>query len=180
MTLEKNLHVFTLKSLLYSEYVKQANSVDDCDKFYSDLKNKNDSICENYRCSKEELINHCVDLFSYEDDTFDKRLDCVERKCSRNKFRSQCNDYEDLCIEAVILHCLNKSGLALTDLNIKSCAINNKAIIQRECTIEACITNEVNACSEEKCKLKPTKEYLEQCAEKEKDICTTQVRVRLF
>ena len=34
----------------YDEYVKQISSVDDCDKFYSDLKDKDKTICEKYRC----------------------------------------------------------------------------------------------------------------------------------
>lgn len=168
------------KDFSYDEYVKQANSVNDCDKFYSDLQNKNNLICEKYKCSEEELEEHCIDLFSYEEDIINKKYKCVEQKCSYNKFRSQCNDYEELCIEAVILGCLTKSGLALTDFNIASCVNNNKALIQRGCTIETCIKEEVKTCTDSKCKLKPTKEYIKQCKKQEKDVCTTQNRVVFY
>ena len=62
------------KDFSYDEYVKQANSVNDCDKFYTDLKNKNDSICEKYKCSEDDLKAHCEDLFYDEDETFNKKV----------------------------------------------------------------------------------------------------------
>lgn len=163
----------------YDEYVKQIGSVDNCDRFYSDLKNKNNTICEKYKCSKEELRELCIDQFSYEDDTIDKRNNCVEQKCKRNKFRSQCSNYEEVCIEAVILGCLSKSDLAPTDFNIRSCVVSNSKLIQKECTTEACITDEVETCADIECEIKPTEEYISKCMEKEKDVCTTQIRTRL-
>ena len=39
----------------YDEYVKQISSVDDCDKFYSDLKDKDKTICENTDAQKKTL-----------------------------------------------------------------------------------------------------------------------------
>ena len=65
----------------YDEYIKQISSVDDCDKFYGDLKNKNNAICEKYKCSKEDLRNHCVELFSNEEGTVNKIIKCSEKKC---------------------------------------------------------------------------------------------------
>lgn len=168
------------KEFSYDEYVKQANSVNDCDKFYNDIKNKNDSICKKYKCSEEELKEHCVELFSYEDDTFNKKQDCIELKCNRNKFRSLCDDYATTCVEVVILGCLDKSNMVATDFNINSCIASNKSLIQKECTIEACITDEVKTCADIECKLEPTEKYISQCKEKERDICTTQIRTRLF
>ena len=160
----------------YDEYVKQISSVDDCDKFYSDLKNKNKTICEKYRCSKEDLRDHCVELFYDEDDTIDKISECAEKRCYPSEFKQLCDDYEDLCIETVIVSCLNKSGLSLTDYNIRSCAVSNKSLIQKECSSEACIKNEVKTCIDTECKIKPTEKYIRNCIEKEKETCTTQNR----
>lgn len=160
----------------YDEYVKQISSVDDCDKFYSDLKNKNKTICEKYRCSKEDLRNHCVELFSDEDDTISKISKCAEKRCYSSKFKPQCEVYENVCIETAIVTCLNKSGLAYTDYNITSCAVSNKSLIQKECSSEACIKNEVKTCIDTECKIKPTKKYIINCMKKEKDACTTQNR----
>ena len=160
----------------YNEYVKQINSVDDCDKFYGDLKDKDKTICEKYKCSKEDLRNHCVELFSDEEDTINKISKCAEKKCYRSQFKQQCEAYEGVCIETVIVSCLNKSGLAPTDYNISSCAVNNKSLIQRECSSEACIKNEVKTCIDTECEVKPTEKYIKNCIEKEKDTCTTQNR----
>ena len=160
----------------YNEYVKQISSVDDCDKFYSDLKNKDKTICEKYRCSKEDLRNHCVELFSDEDDTISKISKCAEKRCYRSKFKQQCEVFENVCIETVIVTCLNKSGLAYTDYNITSCAVSNKSLIQKECSLESCIRDEVKECIDTECEVKPTEKYIRNCMEKEKDACTTQNR----
>lgn len=160
----------------YDKYIKQISHVDDCGKFYSDLKNKNKTICEKYRCSKEDLRNHCVELFSDEEDTINKISKCAEKKCYRSQFKQQCEVFENLCIETVIVTCLNKSGLAPTDYNISSCAVNNKSLIQRECSLESCIRDEVKTCIDTECEVKPTEKYIRNCMEKEKDICTTQNR----
>lgn len=160
----------------YNEYVKQISSVDDCDKFYSDLKDKDKTICEKYRCSKEDLRNHCVELFSDEDDTISKISKCAEKKCYPSEFKQQCEAYEDVCIETVIVTCLNKSGLAPTDYNITSCAVSNKSLIQKECSLESCIRDEVKECIDTECEVKPTEKYIRNCMEKEKDTCTTQNR----
>lgn len=160
----------------YNEYVKQINSVDDCDKFYGDLKNKNNAICEKYKCSKEDLRNHCVELFSDEEDTLNKISKCAEKKCYRSQFKQQCEVFENVCVETVIVSCLNKSGLAPTDYNITSCAVNNKSLIQKECSLESCIRDEVKTCIDSECEVKPTEKYIKNCMEKEKDACTTQNR----
>ena len=160
----------------YNEYVKQINSVDDCDKFYGDLKNKNNAICEKYRCSKEDLRNHCVELFYDEEDTVNKISKCAEKKCYPSEFKQQCEVFENVCINTVIVTCLNKSGLAPTDYNITSCAVSNKSLIQKECSSEACIKNEVKTCIGTECEVKPTEKYIKNCMEKEKDTCTTQNR----
>ncbi len=160
----------------YDEYVKQISSVDDCDKFYSDLKDKDKTICEKYRCSKEDLRNHCVELFYDEDDTINKISKCDEKQCYPSEFKQLCDDYENLCINTAIVTCLNKSGLAPTDYNIRSCAVSNKSLIQKECSSEACIKNEVKICIYTECKIKPTDKYIINCMEKEKETCTTQNR----
>ena len=160
----------------YNEYVKQISSVDNCDKFYSDLKNKDKTICEKYKCSKEDLRNHCVELFSEEKDTINKISKCAEKKCYRSQFKQQCEVFENVCIETVIVTCLNKSGLALTDYNIRSCAVSNKSLIQKECSLESCIRDEVKTCVDTECEVKPTEKYIRKCMEKEKDTCTTQNR----
>ena len=164
----------------YDKYVEQINSVNDCNKFYSDLKNKNDTICEKYKCSKDELKDWCIDLFSFEENTINKKIDCIDKKCDRSKFISQCSDYEELCVGVVISQCLSKSGLDTNDFNIQACIVNNNDLIRKECTIDSCIKDEVKTCTESKCKLIPTKEYIKQCMEKEKDKCTTQSRVRFI
>ena len=158
----------------YNEYVKQISSVDDCDKFYSDLKDKDKTICEKYRCSKEDLRNHCVELFSEEKDTVSKIIKCAEKKCYRGKFKQQCEVFENVCIETAIVTCLNKSGLAPTDYNITSCAVSNKSLIQKECSSKECISDEVKECIDTECKIKPTEKYIRNCMEKE--TCTTQNR----
>ena len=160
----------------YNEYVKQINSVDECDKFYSDLKDKDKTICEKYKCSKEDLRNHCVELFYDEEDTVNKISKCAEKKCYRSQFKQQCEAYEGVCTETVIVSCLNKSGLAPTDYNIRSCAVNNKLLIQRECSSKKCISDEVKECIDTECEVKPTEKYIRNCMEKEKDTCTTQNR----
>lgn len=160
----------------YDEYVKQISYVDDCDKFYSDLKDKDKTICEKYRCSKEDLRDHCVELFYDEDDTINKISKCAEKRCYPSEFKQLCDDYEGLCINTVIVTCLNKSGLAHTDYNIRSCAVSNKSLIQKECSSEACIKNEVKTCIYTECEVKPTEKYIRNCMEKEKETCTTQNR----
>lgn len=163
----------------YDDYSKQVITVEDCDVFYSDLKIKNDAICEKYKCSDKELKEYCDEEFEYEDDTIAKRDACAEKKCPDYKFTDGCDNFESLCAEAIVLDCLNKSKLPRVDMYIAQCVDSNKFIISNRCKKHVCVNLGVQECIEKKCKQKPTKEYYNKCKEESKSKCSTQDRLHV-